>query len=343
MLDTTQELLKFSTIGSPIPNRGPAIRMPDAIASDDLDLESGDIVFVGLHYLQRISDAETHGALHIEPGIWLNVPPTQSPPAGPTVVRLATIPHGDSLLAQGPAYEPQEGPPKIPPTSTIPFLTETKKPVTGKYLEVLTGADRPAGITKADIVDPNLLLKRAIKRQTILNTTVISVSTEPDGGIKNIPYIVTNADAVSMESTFWIETVRHPGGECHLDANMVRTALGTLPLAELDVLIIENVGNLVCPAEFSVGADARIMVCSVTEGEDKPLKYPLMFRACELVIVNKIDLLAHLDYDIDRLEANIAQVNPKATTMQVSARTGEGVDAFRRWIIGVPARAKAPA
>jgi len=133
------------------------------------------------------------------------------------------------------------------------------------------------------------------------------------------------------------------GGECHLDANMVRTALGTLPLAELDVLIIENVGNLVCPAEFSVGADARIMVCSVTEGEDKPLKYPLMFRACELVIVNKIDLLAHLDYDIDRLEANIAQVNPKATTMQVSARTGEGVDAFRRWIIGVPARAKAPA
>lgn len=210
MLDTTQELLEFSTIGSPIPNRGPAIRMPDAIASDDLDLESGDIVFVGLHYLQRISDAETHGALHLEPGIWLNVPPTQSPPAGPTVVRLATIPHGDSLLAQGPACEPQEGPPKIPPTSTIPFFTENKQPVTGKYLEVLTGAERPAGITKADIVDPNLLLKRAIRRQTILSTTVISVSTEPDGGIKNIPYIVTNADAVSMESTFWIQTVRHP-------------------------------------------------------------------------------------------------------------------------------------
>jgi hypothetical protein len=126
------------------------------------------------------------------------------------VVRLATIPHGDSLLAQGPTYEPQEGPPKIPPASTVPFFTETKQPVTGRYLEVLTGAERPAGITKADIVDPNLLLKRAIRRQTILNTTVISVSTEPDGGIKNIPYIVTNADAVSMESTFWIETVRHP-------------------------------------------------------------------------------------------------------------------------------------
>jgi hydrogenase nickel incorporation protein HypB len=133
------------------------------------------------------------------------------------------------------------------------------------------------------------------------------------------------------------------GGECHLDANMVRTALGALPLDELDLLIIENVGNLVCPAEFHVGADARIMVCSVTEGEDKPLKYPLMFRACELVIVNKIDLLPHLDYDIDRLEANITQVNPGATTMRVSARTGEGVDAFRRWLVGLPARTKVPA
>ena len=82
------------------------------------------------------------------------------------------------------------------------------------------------------------------------------------------------------------------GGECHLDANMVRSALPALPLDEIDLLVIENVGNLVCPAEFRVGEDARAMVCSVTEGEDKPLKYPLMFRACELVIVNKIDLLA---------------------------------------------------
>jgi len=126
------------------------------------------------------------------------------------------------------------------------------------------------------------------------------------------------------------------GGECHLDANMVRTALGALPLRELDLLIIENVGTLVCPAEFHVGADARIMVCSVTEGEDKPLKYPLMFRACELVIVNKIDLLTHLDYDIDRLEANITQVNPTAATMRMNARTGEGVDAFRQWLIEIP-------
>src|SRR3712207_1628974 len=90
------------------------------------------------------------------------------------------------------------------------------------------------------------------------------------------------------------------GGECHLDANMVRTAIPSLPLEEIDLLVIENVGNLVCPAEFRVGEDARIMVCSVTEGEDKPLKYPLMFRAADLVLVNKVDLLEHLDFDLEQ-------------------------------------------
>src|ERR671916_2390163 len=108
------------------------------------------------------------------------------------------------------------------------------------------------------------------------------------------------------------------GGECHLDANMVRSAIPSLPLADVDLLVIENVGNLVCPAEFRVGEDARVMVCSVTEGEDKPLKYPLMFRACELVIVNKVDLLAHLSLDIDRLLANLDAVNPGVPRMLVS-------------------------
>ena len=133
------------------------------------------------------------------------------------------------------------------------------------------------------------------------------------------------------------------GGECHLDANMVRSAVPSLPLSEIDVLVIENVGNLVCPAEFRVGEDARIMVCSVTEGEDKPLKYPLMFRACELVIVNKVDLLEHLDFDVERLEANVRAVNPGARIMRVSARTGEGVDAFREWLAALPARELAAA
>src|ERR687894_954255 len=131
------------------------------------------------------------------------------------------------------------------------------------------------------------------------------------------------------------------GGECHLDANMVRSAIPSLPLAEIDLLVVENVGNLVCPAEFRIGEDARIMVCSVTEGEDKPLKYPLMFRACELVVINKVDLLQHLDFDVDRLEANLDAVHPGVERMRVSARTGEGVGAFRDWLLRVAERAGA--
>jgi hydrogenase nickel incorporation protein HypB len=133
------------------------------------------------------------------------------------------------------------------------------------------------------------------------------------------------------------------GGECHLDANMVRSALPALPLADIDLLVIENVGNLVCPAEFRVGEDARVMVCAVTEGEDKPLKYPLMFRTCDLVLVNKIDLLPHLDVSLDKLLGNIEAVHPGVPRMLVSARTGEGVDAFSTWLVDAAGRVGAPA
>jgi hydrogenase nickel incorporation protein HypB len=127
------------------------------------------------------------------------------------------------------------------------------------------------------------------------------------------------------------------GGECHLDATMVRSALPRLPLAELDLVIIENVGNLVCPAEFAVGEHARAMVYSVTEGEEKPLKYPVMFRAVEMVVVNKVDLLPHLDFDLDLFLANLADVNPGVRTVLTSARTGEGVDAWCAWLAGITA------
>ena len=129
------------------------------------------------------------------------------------------------------------------------------------------------------------------------------------------------------------------GGECHLDANMVRSAIPALPLDAIDLLVIENVGNLVCPAEFRVGEDARIMVSSVTEGEDKPLKYPLMFRTCELVLINKIDLLEHLDFDMDTFLHHLDAVHPGVETIRCSARTGEGVEEFREWLERVPARA----
>lgn len=131
------------------------------------------------------------------------------------------------------------------------------------------------------------------------------------------------------------------GGECHLDANMVRSALPSLPLHDIDLLVIENVGNLVCPAEFRVGEDARAMVCSITEGEDKPLKYPLMFRACELVIINKLDLLPHLDVDVERLLYNLDAVNPGVQRLLTSARTGDGVNALRRWLATVAGRREA--
>jgi hydrogenase nickel incorporation protein HypB len=140
-----------------------------------------------------------------------------------------------------------------------------------------------------------------------------------------------------------LHTDKGCGGECHLDANMVRSALPQVGLDEIDLLVIENVGNLVCPAEFKVGEDARAMIASVAEGEDKPLKYPLMFRTCQLVVVNKIDLLPYVDFDLDRFLGYLEQVNPGVQHMIVSARTGEGVDDFRGWLQGVAAREPAPA
>lgn len=122
------------------------------------------------------------------------------------------------------------------------------------------------------------------------------------------------------------------GGECHLDANMVRSGLSELPLYDVDVLVIENVGNLVCPAEFRVGEDARVMVYSITEGEEKPLKYPLMFRSADLVLVNKMDLLEHLDFDLERFLGNLEAVNPGVERIHTSARTNQGVDEWCSWL-----------
>jgi hydrogenase nickel incorporation protein HypB len=133
------------------------------------------------------------------------------------------------------------------------------------------------------------------------------------------------------------------GGECHLDANMVRSALPEVPLSEIDLLVIENVGNLVCPAEFRVGEDARVIVSSVAEGEDKPLKYPLMFRTCELVLINKIDLLPYVDFDLERFEYHLDAVHPGVPRMLMSARTGEGVDAWGEWLERLTASRGVPA
>ncbi|WP_250291370.1 hydrogenase nickel incorporation protein HypB [Frankia sp. CiP1_Cm_nod1] len=122
------------------------------------------------------------------------------------------------------------------------------------------------------------------------------------------------------------------GGECHLDAAMVRSALGRLPLGLLDLVVIENVGNLVCPAEFDVGEHRRAMIFSVTEGEEKPLKYPIMFRSADLVLINKVDLLPHLDVDLELFRRNLADVSPGVATLEISARTGAGLGAWCDWL-----------
>lgn len=130
-----------------------------------------------------------------------------------------------------------------------------------------------------------------------------------------------------------INTDPHFGGECHLDARMIRNALPALALDGVELVFIENVGNLVCPAEFRVGENKKVMVLSVTEGEDKPLKYPLMFRVSQLLLLNKVDLLPHLDFDPARFRANVARVNPALPVIELSARTGQGLEGWVDWLL----------
>lgn len=148
--------------------------------------------------------------------------------------------------------------------------------------------------------------------------------------------ICTSNDADRLAKTgapvIQINTGDLNGGDCHLAAHTIADAAQNLDLDELDILIIENVGNLVCPADFDLGEDARAVVLSVTEGEDKPLKYPLMFRVCEVAIINKIDLLPHLDFDLNAAVANIFQIHPDKLLFQLSAKTGEGFDAWIAWL-----------
>lgn len=124
------------------------------------------------------------------------------------------------------------------------------------------------------------------------------------------------------------------GGDCHLGSEVIKPSLDQLKYEKLDLVIIENVGNLVCPAEFDTGADKNIVVISVTEGEDKPVKYPLMFRQCDLAIINKIDLLPYLKFDVDELEKNIKQINPNMEIIKTSSQTEENIGVLLDWIKG---------
>ncbi len=123
-------------------------------------------------------------------------------------------------------------------------------------------------------------------------------------------------------------------GACHLDANMIREAVTEFDLNELDLLVVENVGNLVCPAEFDVGEDMKIMILSIPEGDDKPFKYPLMFQECKALVINKIDLLPYVDCSVEKIRDATYKLNPKLDIFEVSCRTGEGLDEWCAWLVG---------
>ena len=216
---------------------------------------------------------------------------------------------------------------------------------TGERVEVLerifdendrTAAANRAEFAAAGVRVVNLMSAPGAGKTTLLRETLARLGGQLRVGIIEGD-IETSLDADRLAglgaAVALINTGNGFGGECHLDAPMVRSALPRLPLAELDLVVIENVGNLVCPAEFDVGEDARAMVYAVTEGEEKPLKYPVMFRSCGLVVVNKVDLLPYLDFDMDAFLGNLRKVNPAAVVLPVSARTGEGVAAWCDWLV----------
>ena len=145
--------------------------------------------------------------------------------------------------------------------------------------------------------------------------------------------IDSNVDAVRIKEATGVASIQlHTGGMCHLDAEMTRQGLDNLPLDQFDLVILENVGNLVCPAEFDTGSCKNAMILSVPEGDDKPLKYPLMFTVCDLVIINKMDVMPYFDFNLERCKQNIHQRNPKAQIIPISAKTGEGIDTLANWI-----------
>ena len=146
--------------------------------------------------------------------------------------------------------------------------------------------------------------------------------------------IDSDVDAVKIKEATGIESIQlHTGGMCHLDAEMTRQGLVNVALEGADLVILENVGNLVCPAEFDTGAVRNAMILSVPEGDDKPLKYPLMFSVCDLVLINKTDALPYFDFDMERCRKNVLMRNPKAKIIPICAKTGEGVDQFADWLL----------
>ena len=182
----------------------------------------------------------------------------------------------------------------------------------------------------------NVMSSPGSGKTTTLEKTLTQIASEIKSAVIVGDICTTNdADrlAVSGVPVVQINTDEF-GGDCHLAAHVIEKAVEGLDLDDIDLLIVENVGNLVCPAEFDIGEDARAVVLSVTEGEDKPAKYPLMFRECEVALLNKIDLLPYLDYDKDKALDYIHQVHPDMPIFEISAKTEEGFEPWLEWLVG---------
>ena len=183
---------------------------------------------------------------------------------------------------------------------------------------------------KAGLFVINLMSAPGAGKTSLLEKTLLS-----DSGLK---MGVIEGDIAGSDDAERIEKLSVPvvqintGGACHLDANMIYEVLNDLPLNELDLLFIENVGNLVCPAEFKVGEDIKVMLLSIAEGHDKPLKYPLMFQESSVLILNKMDLAPYLDVDIDKIMRDSLSLNPRLKIFEVSCKTGQGIPEWIEWM-----------
>ena len=177
----------------------------------------------------------------------------------------------------------------------------------------------------------NLMSSPGSGKTTMLRRTIKTLKGELDIAVMEAD-IDSDVDAAAI-SEVGAQTIQlHTGGMCHLDAAMCAQGLEGLAAGDADVIFLENVGNLVCPAEFDTGAGVNITILSVPEGDDKPLKYPLMYQVCDLVLVNKTDVMPYFDFDLDTLCKNVAMRNPKARVIPISAQTGDGMDAWYQWL-----------
>ena len=177
----------------------------------------------------------------------------------------------------------------------------------------------------------NLMSSPGSGKTTTLKATIAALKDELRIGVMEAD-IDSDVDAAAIEKTGAKVIQLHTGGMCHLDAGMTKQGLLGLGTQDIDFAILENIGNLVCPAEFDTGAVKNAMILSVPEGHDKPLKYPLMFSICDVLLINKIDVLPYFDFDLEACKKYVLRLNPNLKIIPICARTGEGVDEFAQWL-----------